>query len=261
MGGDKHGYAEGARRRAVTDADRLYGRLSAFQRRVDRALRLIADAAQPIGLAFSGGKDSTVCLDLVRRVFPDVVAGFYDSGAELSDTYEFIASVPNVQTIGTRGLIELCRQNGYWGREPLSEHPRRVDFGEELIFKPAREFVERNESRTMVLGLRAGESGGRDKSARLRGESYQLKSGVTHLCPLQWWSDDDVWAYIAVNGLAYNAAYDKMTRLGIARRDQRVCAVLGTDAAAIGRFVYLKKLDPELWNRLAGEFPLIRKYG
>ena len=33
-------------------------------------------------VAFSGGKDSTVLLDIVRRIYPDVPAVFSDTGLE-----------------------------------------------------------------------------------------------------------------------------------------------------------------------------------
>lgn len=47
-------------------------------------------------VSFSGGKDSTVLLDLVRRVFPDVPAVFIDTGLEYPEIREFVKSVGNV---------------------------------------------------------------------------------------------------------------------------------------------------------------------
>ncbi|MFA5636875.1 MAG: phosphoadenosine phosphosulfate reductase family protein [Anaerovoracaceae bacterium] len=251
-----------AGRRVIREEDYLRGRLAPFRRRVDRALALIGGAAPPLGVAFSGGKDSTVVLDLVRRVFPDAVAGFYDSGAELADTMALVSVTPNVVTVPADGggLIELCRQNGYWGHEPEAPSPCVVDFGEALIFAPARRFAREHGLHTVALGLRAGEAVVRRINARVKGEHYQVTDGAWHLCPLQWWTGDDVWAYIASRDLPYNAAYDKMDDLGIPRERQRISTALGTDAAAFGRYVYLKHIDPELWNRLAAEFPLIRKY-
>jgi 3'-phosphoadenosine 5'-phosphosulfate sulfotransferase (PAPS reductase)/FAD synthetase len=135
-----------------------------------------------------------------------------------------------------------------------------VDFGAALIFSPARRFAQEHSLTTVALGLRAGEAVVRRINARIKGEHYQVADGIWHLCPLQWWTEDDVWAYIASRGLPYNVAYDTMEELGIPRRQQRISTALGTDAAAFGRYVYLRHLDPDLWNRLAAEFPLIRKY-
>jgi phosphoadenosine phosphosulfate reductase len=268
---EKKGKGSGGRagRRVISDADRQYGRLTVFRRKVDRALDLIAGAARPLGVAVSGGKDSTVVLHLVRRVYPDAVAGFFHSGAELQDTLDWIEATPNVQTIpaGGGGLIELCKANGYWGHTPESDHPQVVDFGEALIYQPATAFIRRNRLATVALGLRAGESGGRRMSAQVRGTRYDVGYmservgwNVQHLCPIQWWTEDDVWAYIAVHDLTYNVAYDKMAAMGMTRKEQRISTLLGTDAAAYGRYVFLKRLDLELWNRLVAEFPLLLKY-
>lgn len=247
----------------LTEADYLYGQLAAFRRKEERALGLIAQAAGPLGVAFSGGKDSTVVLDLVRREWPDAPAGWYDDGAQLADTVAFISGVPNVMRYPADGggLIELCRQNGYWGREPLSPTPRRVDFGKVLISIPAQKFAEEYSLKTMALGLRQEESVRRRIVLRRNGESYFVKEdNLYHLCPIAGWTVEDIWAYIAVHGVSYNPAYDKMAELGITREHQRIGPGLGTMTAGFGFFVYLKQLDLELWNRLAAEFPLVRKY-
>lgn len=47
-------------------------------------------------VSFSGGKDSTVLLDLVRSLYPDVPAVFCDTGLEYPEIREFVKTVPNV---------------------------------------------------------------------------------------------------------------------------------------------------------------------
>ena len=50
-------------------------------------------------VSFSGGKDSTVLLDLVRRIYPDVPAVFIDTGLEYPELREFVKTVNNVTWI------------------------------------------------------------------------------------------------------------------------------------------------------------------
>lgn len=47
-------------------------------------------------VAFSGGKDSTALLDLVRSEFPDVPAVFVDTGLEYTEIKEFVKTIDNV---------------------------------------------------------------------------------------------------------------------------------------------------------------------
>lgn len=47
-------------------------------------------------VAFSGGKDSTVLLDLVRSIYPDVPAVFVDTGLEFPEIREFVKQTNNV---------------------------------------------------------------------------------------------------------------------------------------------------------------------
>ena len=50
-------------------------------------------------VAFSGGKDSTVLLDIVRRIYPDVPAVFSDTGLEFPEVREFVKSCENVTIV------------------------------------------------------------------------------------------------------------------------------------------------------------------
>lgn len=47
-------------------------------------------------VSFSGGKDSTVLLDLARKIYPDIPAVFVDTGLEYPEIREFVKTVDNV---------------------------------------------------------------------------------------------------------------------------------------------------------------------
>ena len=65
-------------------------------------------------VSFSGGKDSTVLLHLVRELYPDVEAVFIDTGLEYPEIKEFVSTIPNVKTIKPKlSFYQVIQKYGY----------------------------------------------------------------------------------------------------------------------------------------------------
>lgn len=65
-------------------------------------------------ISFSGGKDSTVLLDLARRVYPDIEAVFVDTGLEYPEVKRFVSSHDNVTKIRPEKTFhEVLTEKGY----------------------------------------------------------------------------------------------------------------------------------------------------
>ena len=65
-------------------------------------------------VSFSGGKDSTVLLHLVRQLYPDVKAVFVDTGLEYPEIKEFVKRQDNVEIIRPKMRFdEVIRKYGY----------------------------------------------------------------------------------------------------------------------------------------------------
>lgn len=63
-------------------------------------------------VSFSGGKDSTVLLDICRRMYPNIVAVYSDTGLEFPEIREFVKAKDNVVWVRPeltfRKVIEKC---------------------------------------------------------------------------------------------------------------------------------------------------------
>lgn len=65
-------------------------------------------------VSFSGGKDSTVLLDLVRDMYPEVPAVFVDTGLEFPEIKEFVKSKENVTILRPKmSFREVIEKYGY----------------------------------------------------------------------------------------------------------------------------------------------------
>lgn len=63
-----------------------------------------------VSISFSGGKDSTVLLDLVRNEagFPEIKAVFSDTGLEFPEIRDFVKTVPNVEWVKPKTNFTEC---------------------------------------------------------------------------------------------------------------------------------------------------------
>ena len=69
-------------------------------------------------VSFSGGKDSTVLLDIARKIYPDIEAVFVDTGLEYPEIREFVKSKDNVSWIYP---IKYDKEKKEWVRTNFKE--------------------------------------------------------------------------------------------------------------------------------------------
>lgn len=65
-------------------------------------------------ISFSGGKDSTVLLDIVRGIYPGIEAVFADTGLEYPEIREFVKGFENVSTLKPKkNFKQIITEYGY----------------------------------------------------------------------------------------------------------------------------------------------------
>ena len=89
-----------------------------FDFKLERTQEKIQDWYQhwdgQVYIAFSGGKDSTVLLDIVRNIYPDVPAVFCDTGLEYPEIRNFVKKFDNVEWIKPKiPFSEVIKKYGY----------------------------------------------------------------------------------------------------------------------------------------------------
>lgn len=167
-------------------------------------------------VAFSGGKDSCVLLDLVKKALPrnSFVVVFGDTGMEFPDTYDVI-----------RKTKQQCEDEGipfYIAKSHLD--PKN---SWELFGPPSRVLrwccsVHKSTPQTLKLrektekdsflgldfvGVRAQESVARS-TYKYENYSRKQKGQYSHNSILEWTSAE-VWLYIYANGIIINETYKK----------------------------------------------------
>lgn len=65
-------------------------------------------------VSFSGGKDSTVLLHLVRSIYPDVKAMFLNTGLEHPEIQDFVNTISNVDKVRPKkSFYQVIKEEGY----------------------------------------------------------------------------------------------------------------------------------------------------
>ncbi|MDR1897331.1 MAG: phosphoadenosine phosphosulfate reductase family protein, partial [Prevotellaceae bacterium] len=197
-------------------------------------------------VAFSGGKDSMVLLDLVKKALPkgSFVVVFGDTGMEFPDTYDVIDKIE-----------KQCEEEDIVFRRAKSHLDTKKSW--ELFGSPSRALrwccsVHKSTPQTLELrrltgkndyvgldfvGVRAYES---VKRSEYQYENFgkKQKGQYSHNSILEWTSAE-IWLYSYTNGLVINEAYKK----GNSRAGCLLCPMSSGVADYFRRQFYTDDID------------------
>lgn len=177
-------------------------------------------------IAWSGGKDSTLLLWMIRNecrnlgIDPDeITVLFENTGVEYPQTIKFIRKV--VREWGIKNLIETKPEKTFWqcvreygyprpksNRTPERGRPnKRPLCCEYLKERPARKILKNFEC--VYLGITAVESHQRQMRAITHGTCYFAKAdNIKKVLPLLYYTEPQIWAAHTMFGIPHNEIYD-----------------------------------------------------
>jgi phosphoadenosine phosphosulfate reductase len=196
-------------------------------------------------VAFSGGKDSCVLLDLVKKTLPkgSFIVVFGDTGMEFPDTYEIIEKTRAM--CGEEGIAFYTAASHLKPEESwkLFGPPSRVLRWCCSVHKSApqilklREITGKNNYVGLdFVGVRSHESAAR---AEYEYENYgkKQKGQYSHNSILEWTSAE-IWLYIYANDILINEAYKK----GHARVGCILCPMSGEKSNSLRYLTYSNEI-------------------
>lgn len=236
----------------------LHARTAGFGRRLERARQRIGDWMRLVEspyIAFSTGKDSTIILSLVREQLPDAPAVYLDADSTFPESREMLARTENLVCFAAdEPILDTLARHGLDGGADLDRATMQS-----TVWGPISRLVAEYGFDGVALGLRADESYGRRMNAYVRGSIYQYRRDGLWACQPLWdWSYNDVWAAIVALDLDYCGVYDRMWDMP--EEDQRLSYWAGETKRRWGRYAWLRRNYPELFNELAARIPEARAY-
>lgn len=167
-------------------------------------------------VAFSGGKDSAVLLDLVQRALPkkSFVVIFGDTGMEFPDTYKIVSETK-----------KICEEEGIAFYEAKSHFKPEESW--HMFGPPARvlrwccsvhkstpqtlklrEITGKNDSSGLAfVGVRHSESAARSEY-EYENKGKKIKGQYSHN-PILEWTSAEIWLYMFEKNIKINEAYKK----------------------------------------------------
>ena len=221
-----------------------------------RVIREFLSKCRKPYLAWSGGKDSTLMLWLTLQIKPDIEVIYFDADSCFPDGWEYMERLIkewnlNFRILKTRPLIDVLTEHGL---SPGIEYQTM----KATVYEPIKSLVAEGYDGALI-GIRADENRNRARAVSRYGNLFWAKGrGFWECWPLARWKTNELWWYIDHHQIPYHPAYDKT--IFSPREEIRVSYWAGETYRTCGRFVWLKKYYPELFNQLAERVPEVTRF-
>jgi predicted phosphoadenosine phosphosulfate sulfurtransferase len=249
-------------------------------------INYLFDEFPNVVVGFSGGKDSTVCLNLTLKVARErnrlpLKVMWIDQEAEWQGTADYCEEVfnnPDIEPLWFQmpmkwynnvssydSFIKIWDEDKpeQWIREksPMSiKENKYLEFGFHELFENILKHHYPNEKTCYIAGVRAEESP-RRKLAMTRDLTYKditwgkrLYVQYEHYTfyPIYDWSYTDVWKSIHEHNWEYNNVYNEMYRHGVSLNEMRISNL--HHETAIQSMLIVQEIEPKTWEKIASRY-------
>lgn len=235
-------------------------------------------------VAFSGGWDSTILLDITRQLFPDCIAVFNDTGLEYPEVKQFALSVKNLVVLKPKkSFLEVIQNYGYpviskdnaqkideirntksiklWHKRMYGDVKGHGKLSEKWKFMLAAPFkisdrccyhlkhgpaisFEKKSGNSAIVGTMAMDSRNRE-AAYLRHGCMNIGAGRNMLTPMSFWTPAHTLEYVQTRNLPVSKIYS----MGYKHTGCMFCA-FGCDqeTPGEGKFALMSKTHPQMFK-------------
>lgn len=181
-----------------------------LDQKIEKAKKIIKQASQKwkpeeIAIAWTGGKDSTVVLHLVKETFNGTVpfkVFFNDSTLEFSEIYDFVKKLKKSWNLNLLWIKHLPEDIKAYHKTKDKE--MKMEIMRIAKINAINYALSEYKIKAFISGIRLDEH-----EARSKEKYFSPRSTHTRVHPILDFSLDDIWDYIKKFKVPYVSLYDK----------------------------------------------------
>lgn len=181
---------------------------SSLQEKIKKSKEVLKDAHKKYGkdmaIFWTGGKDSTVLLHMVRDVFGEKLEFpilFLDTGLDFEEVYNFIDRINKMWKLNLVTVKLSKKLADEYAKQKTKKD--RVTFASMLKIILLKQAVKEHKLPALVIGIRWDEH-----KERIGEKYFSEREDHVRVHPLLHWTEEEIWSYIHENNIPYVSLYD-----------------------------------------------------